>query len=710
MKTEKTENGRREPNIWQLKQYYYQSQLDTIHYHLVHSKWELYIQRFSNKHSEDDDFLVEEHESEIQNKTKYVTDLSDSKHANYGFGVDHRHPHLCPKFRSMHEELLFNTLCRLTYQQFINLLVKSIRLQPIATGPEYNYRCTHFNKEYNIIRNQLIGLRHILSIVIYTDITDFCTTYRSTYRKIKSDRSEEDVRRRHVQLFFYSRAIFEAIEYFGKPMETDLKVYHGLNKVMNFSQFTAYFNQPVSTTTELNTAVQFAAGAGIILTLKSGAEYFNDENKIPKYLPVSWLSRFPNENEKLFYGAWVVFRICNIRETEQMPLMVEHSRELQMLNKFQQMVQNQAVSWDKKDKQMIDALVFLIKKHQQSDADVVQLANKHFESKYITKYGTSLFNYFCQSPNTTKIELNNHTSLPEKLRTALLPVEQDKLQKQNYVSILPIAKLFTNLQRIIFTEINIKQMEVDSKKIYVDIALYHIKDSYKTATSGLREIKFMSKQQHDRKENSMLKKLMHKHSNKFQQNQWSIRYEFQKQNTHCLMFANYNKAFMQLDVMKGLKTIPNVFLQTNNQIPSYFLQITSVDENVCHIKISADKVSSAKRKLFVKEVDKSNIGVMSQININKYQISAERDIDIDPQHHIYQLAIYGSKKATEPVSNSTLIQLVITSDVNKLPPKNKNYKPNCINLESVIKINDDTNNKVNIYWFIPPNSFGDIAY
>eukprot|EP01084_Bolivina_argentea_P079755 144595_1 len=157
-----------EPNIWQLKQYYHQSQLDIIHYHLVHSNWKLYIQRFSNQKIEDEDYIFEKHKSlkdwkekGLGNKMKYVTDLRESKESNYGFGVDHSYPHLSPIYGSIQDELLFNRLCSLKHQAFTNLLVKSIKLHRIATGPEYKHEliCKYFNKEYNIIRNQLIGLR-----------------------------------------------------------------------------------------------------------------------------------------------------------------------------------------------------------------------------------------------------------------------------------------------------------------------------------------------------------------------------------------------------------------------------------------------------------------------------------------------------------------------------------------------------------------------
>eukprot|EP00484_Ammonia_sp_Unknown_P003925 CAMPEP_0197065234 /NCGR_PEP_ID=MMETSP1384-20130603/165329_1 /TAXON_ID=29189 /ORGANISM="Ammonia sp." /LENGTH=85 /DNA_ID=CAMNT_0042501993 /DNA_START=9 /DNA_END=263 /DNA_ORIENTATION=+ len=84
-----------------------------------------------------------------------------------------------------------------------------------------------------------------------------------------------------------------------------MTVYHGLNKVLYFNEFTAYFNQPVSTTPIMSVAKQFADGRGIILTLQSGAGRGGDIERTPKYLSVASLSSFRNEEEKLFYGEHV---------------------------------------------------------------------------------------------------------------------------------------------------------------------------------------------------------------------------------------------------------------------------------------------------------------------------------------------------------------------------------------------------------------------
>eukprot|EP01083_Nonionella_stella_P014291 40174_1 len=138
----------------------------------------------------------------------------------------------------------------------------------------------------------------MFALIVYVDMTAFCTEFRSTYRQLSSE-NNEDVTERHQQLYYYARSLYESIEFFGTYMSDDLKVYHGLDRVLFFSKFTTFFNQPISTTRELNIANQFSKGMGIILTLKAG------KREKAKYLSVSWLSNYPNEDEYLFYGQYV---------------------------------------------------------------------------------------------------------------------------------------------------------------------------------------------------------------------------------------------------------------------------------------------------------------------------------------------------------------------------------------------------------------------
>eukprot|EP01084_Bolivina_argentea_P200559 342949_1 len=118
----------------------------------------------NNDDDDDEYFEHKENDGFIHNKEKYVTE--------YGFGVGYEHSHLSGNFDSIRSELLYNALHSVENVTFQNLLIKAIKLQATALC-EYkdSLFCKYFNHEYNIIRNESIGLRHILSVVIYTDLS-----------------------------------------------------------------------------------------------------------------------------------------------------------------------------------------------------------------------------------------------------------------------------------------------------------------------------------------------------------------------------------------------------------------------------------------------------------------------------------------------------------------------------------------------------------
>eukprot|EP01084_Bolivina_argentea_P287817 493902_1 len=279
-----------------------------------------------------------------------------------------------------------------------------------------------------------------------------------------------------------------------------MKLFHGLNKVLYFDKFTAYFHQPISTTPSFKVAQQFSKGKGLILKLKSGAQHLNDPKKIPKYVRVSWVSCFPNEDEFLCYGAYVVFEISDIIESKDNR---EHCVELLMLNTFQKTVQNQNPMWENRIK-MIEAITYLINKKQNNEEIMEENKYDDKPSKYITEYGAALFNYFCDSPNTTWTCIRNFKALPQQLTNAMFI--DDSVEDKKQISLIPITKLFINLKQVVLNELEIQQMTTDCEG-YITAVLKYVKYTAQKQ-NHLEEILIKSKQHRDRKENSTLKKLV----------------------------------------------------------------------------------------------------------------------------------------------------------------------------------------------------------
>eukprot|EP01084_Bolivina_argentea_P309521 535397_1 len=804
-------------DIWTLKQYHIQSQLDIIHAYLVHSSWKSFFKRYSNRYSKDQDEKTDNETTdevvsewnESRNLDKFVTKIDNNQ---YGFGIEHSYHYLQPKYESIFDELVLNELCTLSRNNITNLLIKAIRKHKVALD-EYKHQliCKHFKEHYNIIRNDPIGIRHIFSLITYTDMSDYCTVYRATYRMINDETNPEQVKQRHVQLYHYSRTLYEAVEFFGDFMQKTDKVYHGLDKKMLFEKFETYFNQPISTTPSFIKAQEFSKGYGIILTLRSATQYMKDPTKIPKYLSISWLSDFPQESEKLYYGAYIVFAIDDITEAETL---TAHTKELSLLNAFQKTLDNQDVIWKLSEQNKIAALTFLIKQQQHRvvkktlsnvtiDAadstsysvlfeifmgnnnkvqicDIQHLEQPTFEQlniaanrelskyareqyriqtimeyngvgieddddmdnafttlpnqiqplrlkivlepketnyqktqqQYFSKYGTDLFNYFCDNPNRTWICIRNFKSLPQSLRNSLFIMDDSDSE---HMSLIPLVRLFPNVKEITLNELDIDQMSVDASN-YTNIVLDYIELNME---SQMQEIIFKSKVDHDRKQNSTLNTLEVKYFNKFQSNGWSIKYKFQTEHTHNLVFTN-NYPTKKISTRSNRtkrqrKELFNIYEGKENEIPSYFMQVTSVDADDFHVEVTLSKkiTTCNKRKFFIKELNKFKHEVASNatVIVKKNRYGSGIDIDIESEHNEhYYLALYDSKNAMIPLQNSSKIPLIVLKDPKQFPPINVYYKPNCIDASTIITMKDYQQDMFIVYWSVPPKSFGEIFY
>eukprot|EP01084_Bolivina_argentea_P271319 461639_1 len=128
-------------------------------------------------------------------------------------------------------------------------------------------------------------------------------------------------------------------------------------------------------------------------------------------------------------------------------------------------------------------------------------------------------------------------------------------------------------------------------------------------------------------------------------------------------------------------------------IAKYFIQITLVELEDFNIKLTVHQPNNPK-KYFVKEVGGNKIG--NVVRIKKGKQSGDTEIQLDEQQHEYYLGLYENKETIHLLSN--VIHLVTVKDNTYVPPKNMNYKPNCIDLSTVRKVKDEKNKKVKIYW------------
>eukprot|EP01083_Nonionella_stella_P022113 61137_1 len=252
------------------------------------------------------------------------------------------------------------------------------------------YHSKQSNDDYNIHRGDMIALKHILAICLYTDNSNLCTDYRSTFRRLETDKNTEDVVDRFRSYYFLSRFLFEAIEFWGSPLKRKQVVYHGLNKELLFERFSHHFHAPMSTTPTITSAANFADG-GILLYLRNGNKEINQQYAIaqfepnqPRFLDVRPFSHFSHEDERLFFGNAVIFEIMNMRHMRHPEQIPENT--LRQFNLLQRIIKNKKIEWDKEKQKNIKSLAKKIQKVRQINVSTLEYDSLNDEVDALERY------------------------------------------------------------------------------------------------------------------------------------------------------------------------------------------------------------------------------------------------------------------------------------------------------------------------------------
>ena len=183
-----------------------------------------------------------------------------------------------------------------------------------------------------------IKIDHIISIICYCDMTDYSTAFSETFRRLSFRETVQSVRRRNSEYWWQSKFFKEAIENFGKcgvkkslnhdqfeagpfcmcfilfftcnamiilTVLTD----SGLNCVLPIPQFNIRLFAPTSTSKYIEVATRFSGDDGMIITFN------NDIWSGCRFFDCSWISRFLDEDERVFVNGTFPLRVQAVRIT-----------------------------------------------------------------------------------------------------------------------------------------------------------------------------------------------------------------------------------------------------------------------------------------------------------------------------------------------------------------------------------------------------------
>ena len=104
---------------------------------------------------------------------KFVT---DSELSDFGFGVHHNYIHMKPRFTSVREELLCNGKCPRSGETFMQILLKTIeKYDDVLRAYSIFVAAREHGAKHGILRNESITMKHVMAIILYTDLSEFST-------------------------------------------------------------------------------------------------------------------------------------------------------------------------------------------------------------------------------------------------------------------------------------------------------------------------------------------------------------------------------------------------------------------------------------------------------------------------------------------------------------------------------------------------------
>eukprot|EP01083_Nonionella_stella_P087792 244380_1 len=461
----------------------------------------------------------------------------------------------------------------------------------------------------------------------------------------------------------------------------------------------------MSTTTSDTIAYRFADGSGVVLMLTSGVEVENvTVSKIPKYLSVSWFSPYPDEEELLFYGDNVRFKIHDIIETQSKR---RHEDDLLALNEFQNMVQNRCVDWKNSAKWSSKIIKLIMQQKEIKLRNDRRDQNRH-------DYTQDLFGYFCDHPKTTSIGINNYNAIQEDLKMVLLFNQKRDGDKppQKVMTILHLVHLFQHLTEIKFNNLKLNEMKQYGQS-FINSVIKYLKISKKNKYDiRLMKVMFQSEPQQIGKNDPTLHNLISMNSNKNQQKltkkAWTANYMFDFNSlTHSLTFTNDNKAIAnRINPLHLLKlSIQSTQCKWMDRV-SYFMQVLSIKMDCIRIQIECDRINQKMDRRFrLKHIETTLLTIHKNTNIATITVPMD---DVPPE--IFHVALFDTKNTDDPIPNSNQIRLKLLRNKNKYPPHNTEYKPKPVDTSTVFSIRDEKSATVYIYWCVPSFSFGDITY
>ena len=195
------------------------------------------------------------------------------------------------------------------YQQTVYLKAQQLLQTDKVKAITANFFNQPTAKDFGILEGEGVKSVQLESLILYTSYSKFCTAFSRSFGKISSFEILKAVKERNKYFYFMSKYLIEAVNCFGingfgeydEQLDEVINkesgpFYSGINCVINIPSFRIRLRAPTSTTKQPQVAYNFADHDGMVLSLNNN----NEPAALCKFFSVTWLSRYPEEDERLF--------------------------------------------------------------------------------------------------------------------------------------------------------------------------------------------------------------------------------------------------------------------------------------------------------------------------------------------------------------------------------------------------------------------------
>eukprot|EP01083_Nonionella_stella_P142551 441296_1 len=220
------------------------------------------------------------------------------------------------KFSNLKMELTQNPICSVSMHLFETKWHKAkVRIESAKARPMVCFTDTR-EDDYGILEGTLVTLEHLLVMIMYCDLTDLCTKFSGTYRKLDSYEGDKALKTRHANFANMGRLLRELVDCWGWQYDADKysqDLYHGLNAEYQLSSVHACIKGPFSTTQSSLMALTFCDNQGMVLTLTPDFYHTIPRSECAiSGMDCQWLSKYSYEQEVFFIGGYSGFDLRNI--------------------------------------------------------------------------------------------------------------------------------------------------------------------------------------------------------------------------------------------------------------------------------------------------------------------------------------------------------------------------------------------------------------